>query len=384
MNLSMSKTVTTAQAEGDLRAQSGTTLLDKGSDRPLGRAGFILQTDPNSAHGGLPAVVELPASPDPASILKAPPPPYLFLEELRSKQDEIRELQLRVESRMEALKEAFNSSMPRSRLRLRPWSRRKGEPPYAIYWVLLTKKRTLFENRTWQIIEDPRPRWFKRLKIRTRWDLDLAIHRAGMDAVRRDVHRFHGDLVVLNAAHRTLARGLDSIRKMMGSRAAGGRLNAPVVPPLRDESTISWETAPLIRQAWTLECLLRRTTGDLKTLAHFQAKQPGWLRFRLEFRQSEAEPYGRLVWRDLETRSTYASLDDRTKRRLGIPAAMRGLLTPFELSRRDLARALRAQTGVLRRVRARAAKVLLEVRTLLDALKVSDSFSPFLENGRYL
>jgi hypothetical protein len=274
---------------------------------------------------------------------------------------------------MEALKGAFNSTMPRSRLRLRPWSRRKGEPPYALYWVLLTKKRTLFEYSSWPTEPDRRPRWFKRLKIRTKRDLDLAIHRAGMDAVRRDVHRFHDDLVALNAAHETLARGLDSIRKMMSSRAAGSRLNAPMVPPLADELSITWETAPLINQAWLLECLIRRTTGDLIILARHQSKQPGWIRFRLEFRQSKAEPYGRLVWRDLETRSTYASLDDRTKRKLGIPAPMRALLTPFELDRRDLTRALKAQTGVLRGVRAKAAKVLQEARTFIEALKVSGS-----------
>jgi hypothetical protein len=317
--------------------------------------------------------VELPSVPEPFSLLETPPPPYPILEELRSKQDEIRGLRLKVESRMEALKEAFNSTMPRSRLRLRPWSRRKGEPPYAVYWILLTKKRTLFEYSSWPTEPDRRPRWFKRLKIRTRRDLDLAIHRAGMDAVRRNVHRFHDDLVALNAAHQALARGLDSIRKMMGSRAAGSQLNPPMVPPLRDELSITWETAPLINHAWMLECLLRRTTGDLVTLAHLQSKQPGWIRFRLEFRQTKSEPYGRLLWRDLETRSTYASLDDRTKRKLGIPASMRALLTPYELSRRERARALKEQTGVLRRVRTRAAKVLQEARTLLDALKVSGS-----------
>jgi len=367
MNLSTPRPMTEAAPEGDLRAQSGSTLLDRGSDRPPGRTGFILQTDPHSAHRALPAVVDLPASPDPAYCLETPPPPYPIFEELRIKQDELIGLRLEVESRMEALKEAFNSRMPRSRLRLRPWSRRKGEPPYALYWVFLTKKRRLFENSSWPT--EKRPRWFKRLKIRTRRDLDLAIHRAGMDAVRRDVHRFHDDLVALNTAHQLLSRGLDSIRKMMGSRAAGSMLNAPFVLPLRDEWSITEEKAPLLNHAWRLECLIRRTTGDLIILARHQSKQPGWIRFRLEFHQGNAEPYGRLVWRDQVTRSTYASLDDRTKRKLGVPVAMRELLTPFELSRRELTRALKEQTSVLRRVRAKANHVDQQARALLGALK---------------
>jgi len=369
MNLSTPRPMTEAAPQGDLRAQSGSTLLDRGSDRPPGRTGFILQTDPHSAHRALPAVVDLPASPDPAYCLETPPPPYPIFEELRIKQDELIGLRLEVESRMEALKEAFNSRMPRSRLRLRPWSRRKGEPPYALYWVFLTKKRRLFENSSWPTEKDQRPRWFKRLKIRTRWDLDLAIHRAGMDAVRRDVHRFHDDLVALNTAHQLLARGLDSIRKMMGSRAAGSMLNPPSVPRLCAEWSVTEETAPLLNHAWRLECLIRRTTGDLIILARHQSKQPGWIRFRLEFHQGNAEPYGRLVWRDQVTRSTYASLDDRTKRKLGVPVAMRELLTPFELSRRDLTRALKEQTSVLRRVRAKAAHVNQQARALLGALK---------------
>jgi hypothetical protein len=48
---------------------------------------------------------------------------------------------------------------------------------------------------------------------------------------------------------------------------------------------------------------------------------------------------------------------------------MRELLTPFELSRRDLTRASKEQTSVLRRVRAKAAHVVKQAQALLGALK---------------
>lgn len=295
-------------------------------------------------------------------------PPFPIVEEIQLRVRKLSVLRLSVEHRMEALKEAFNASMPRSRLRLRPWSRRKGEPPYAVYWILLTRKRRFFENRTWQAIEDMRPRWFKRLKIRTRRDLDLAIHRAGMDAVRHGVHRYHDDVLALNEAHRSLARGMDSIRRMLSGRDAGKGLTSPELPEELDGRWLSDDVRGVTRSAWRLECLVRRTTNDLALVSRLQSRQPGWIRYRLEFRQGKDHPYGHLVWRDLETRSTYACLDDRTKRRLGIPAHMRGVLTPFELNRRDLIRELKSRTSLLRRIRTKACRALEAAEESLGSL----------------
>lgn len=317
---------------------------------------------------------------DGAIPLEAATPPFPLLEELQLRIREIYELRLSVEHQMEALKGAFNAGMPRSRLRLRPWSRRKGEPPYAVYWIFLTKKRRYFEDRTLQAIESLRPRWFKRLKVRTRRDLDLVIHRAGLDAVRREVHRFHDDHLALNEAHRSLARGMDSIRKMLAGRAAGRDLTAPALPADAVSFGVPDEVRSMVEHAWRLECLLRRTTNDLSTLARLQGRQPGWIRYRLEFRQGKDHPHGHLVWRDLETRATVACLDDRTKRRLGIPSHMRGVLTPFELNRRDLIRELKSRSSLVRRIRTKARQALEAARSSLGGLKIDPTIAAVHED----
>jgi hypothetical protein len=383
----MSLSTPRVPSEGPFRAQSPRSLLDRGLGRPPGRAGFILHAEPGTAHSGVPTMVALPSPTGKESVpLEPASPPFPIVEEIQLLVRKLYELRISVEHRMEALKEAFNASMPRSRLRLRPWSRRKGEPPYAVYWIFLTRKQRTFENRTWQAIESRRPRWFKRLKIRTRRDLDLAIHRAGMDAVRRQVHRFHDDVLALNESHRALARATDSIRRMLSGRAAGKGLTIPPVPEELEGRWLPDEVLGVTRSAWRLECLTRRTTNDLALVSRLQSRQPGWIRYRLEFRQGKDHPYGHLVWRDLETRSTYACLDDRTKRRLGIPAPMRGVLTPFELNRRELIRELKSRTSLLRRIRTKAGRATEVAQENLDRLnrhaQVGNYPEHFSENWR--
>jgi hypothetical protein len=319
-------------------------------------------------------VVALPGSQLEESIpLEPVSAPFVFWEEFARLLREIDEIRVSVESRMEDLKKAFNESVGRCRLKMRPWGRTKGAPPYAVYWVLLTKKRKIFENRTWQAIEDMRPRWFKRLKLRTRRDLDLVIHRSGLDANRPTVHRFDDDLKALNEAHRILARTLDSIRKALCGRAAGGHL---VAPPLPVEAERLWLPDGVRGQAegaWRLECLIRRTSGDLELLARLQARQPGRVRYRLEFRKGPGQPHGHLLWRDRSTRSTYASLDDRTKRKLKVPKHVSLLITPFELARRQLMRSVKNRASLVRRLWAKAREALELGRANLAALKTEPS-----------
>ena len=355
-------------------AQKRRTLLDKRSGRPPVKAGLILQADPNSAHIPIPCVVALPGSQPEESVPLNPVfPPFVFWEEFARSLREIDEVRLSVEGRMEDLKKAFNESVGRCRLKIRPWGRTKSAPPYAVYWVFLTKKRKIFENRTWQAIEDMRPRWYKRLKLRTRRELDLIIHRSGLDANRRTVHRFDDDMEALNEAHRVLARNLDSIRKLLRGRVAGGHLVAPPLPAEAEKLWLPDAVRGQAEGAWRLECLIRRTTGDLKLLSRLQARQPGRVRHRLEFRQGPGHPHGHLVWRDLVTRSTYASLDDRTKRKLKIPKHVSVLITPFELARRQLMRGVKDRASLVRKLWAKAREALELARTNLAALKTEPS-----------
>ena len=366
-------------AEAGFREQTGRTLLVKGSGRTPQRACIILQAKAGTARGPIPQLVALPARSHEAStdLLEPAPPPFPLFLELRQSIQEIYQLRISVEGRMEDLKKIYNRSAPRSRLRLRPWSPRKGEPPYAVYWVFLTKKKKYFEDRTLKAIDRLRPRWFERLKIRTLRDLDLAIHRAGLDAVRPALHEFHDNVLALNEAHRVLARGLDSVRKMLASLAAGKGLAVPTLPAEAEQPWLSDEVRGLADHAWRLECLIRRTTNDLELLSRLQRRQPGWIRFRLEFRRGKDHPYGRLVWRDRETRSTFASLDDRTKRKLGIPAHMRGVLTPFELDRRQLMRDLKDRTSLVRRLRTKLRQTQDVVQENLGRLKMDTLFLVF-------
>jgi hypothetical protein len=308
--------------------------------------------------------------------LNPAPRPFIFFEWYVELLVGILEDLATVECSMKELRERYNAFDKRTPLLLRPWSRKKGERPYAIYWVLLCRKRRQFDPISLREVTDTRPRWFKRLKIRRLRDLDVAIHRAGLDLERPRIHQYHAEAQALNETHRILARTLDSARKSLGGRAAGAGLATPPLP--YDDGWLPSAVLPLAIPAWHLECLLQRTNGDLALLARTQARQKRWLGLRIELRPiSEEQPVVQVVWRDLATRATYARLNDRTKRRLRLSPEKRKGITQFEIERRRLLAGQKAGLSIARKLQAQAEVALETARITFETFNIEPLIGTF-------
>jgi hypothetical protein len=273
--------------------------------------------------------------------------------------ERIREIDVRrrsTERKMVELREDFNRCAPRARLCLRPWTQKKGESPYALYWIVLSRRREFYP--TGRPGEARRPRWYRRLKIETRRDLDAAIHRNGMDRQREMVHRFDARATALNEQHRLLARGLDSVRKILASRATGREFGPTDIP----SNVLAFGSTPKVRRLladlWEFECALTRIMQMAYACSAWQRDQRQSVRFRLHFLRDREHPYGRLVWRDEETGQKYSSLNDRTKRRLRLPRDLLKEITPFEKERREITSILKTRTSVVRRLKALTVRIL--------------------------
>jgi len=281
-----------------------------------------------------------------------------------------------VEQWMETLKDRFNESMPKTLLRLRPWPRRKGEPPYALYWILFRRRRQLYDSWTFQLIEDQKPRRFRRLKIHTRADLSHFIHLARLDSYRKEVFKFHDRAQALNEAHRILARSLDSVRKMVSGRAVIHVYGE--FPPL-DESRfpglpqryLAW-----IGHLWRLGWAVRFASDDLREAATIHRNNWPQKRYRLHFLEDSEHPYGRLLWRDELSRVSYSSLPDRERRKLHIPRSE--LWPELEWNRRDLTQRLKKLVKLVKRIQLKLGYALKTGRAALDRGRPPSAF-PYQE-----
>lgn len=351
-------------------------MLDGVAAKPR-EAGLMEQPDPNFAHGPVSRTLPSPSTGSQgADCLEPASRPFIFYEDFLQWSLVMWEDRWAVESCMKELREQYNSFGEPRPLLLRPWSRKKGDWPYAIYWVHLFKRRKQFDPLTGRPITDTRPRWFKRLKIRRLWDLDLAIHRAGLDQDRPRIHRFHAEAELLNETHRVLSRTLDSARKALAGRAAGAGLKAPPIPEDVGPQ-IPHDLRALATPAWRLECLLQRTNSDLGLLAKTQARQQLWLGLRLEFRWTPEDPVGHTVWRNLATRATYSRLNDRTKRKLGLSAEKRKAITPFEVERRRLVAGQKAALSIARKLLSQANAAMETAHINFEHLKIAPPKRPF-------
>jgi hypothetical protein len=242
----------------------------------------------------------------------------------------------RVKERMTDLVATYRRCIPRSRLGIAAWGT-KGEPPRALYWIFLVRRQRFFESRTLELLEESRPRWYHRKKVKRPKDLDALILRACLGAVRANVVRFGADVEKINRAHRTLARGLQAVKHILSGRAASGSLPVPLPP----EDLLAGTPGALrevLTLAWNLECRRQQGIGDMKILRRLQAHELGCGRFRLHYEESSHIPFGTLMWRDDETESLLPSLERPVLRHLGAPRSLQRLIAPFERNRRDLMR----------------------------------------------
>ncbi len=262
----------------------------------------------------------------------------------------LQRLQQRIEALMESLPEQFNRSIKNSRLRLRAWRRSKGLPPFAVYWVILNRRRDARDGWGTRAPRFP----FYRPKTRTRQNLDDAIYFGMAAQYRRIVYTFHARAMALNAAHGMISGAVEGFRKMLRPYEldTGGN-------PFRDN--FSRVIAYLKGFAFSFSA----AQTDLQKL-ELEMRLYSPLPLRLIYEQDAEHPYGRLRWRWVADGAPESPLNDRRKRDLRLEKSIRMELTPFEQGRRRGVRRLKVFTEVLRRLRARIPAV---IQKTLDLLK---------------
>ncbi len=293
--------------------------------------------------------------------------------ELASLLIEVDDLRRRVESNIRAMPEEFKLTFKKTTLRLRAWPRRKGEPPYALYWIVFPPKKDYCEDWLQRTINKvaTQPAWYHRVKIRTSRDLDRAIHRAGLDHSRREVHSFHRRARSLNDAHKILTGTLDIIRKMLESKAGGkGSVPPPCpLPPGFIPFGLPQDVILVLDLIWRLESTILQRQADCRLLLQWAKHKPCWQNFRLSFPHDAEHPYGRFLWVDDETGRTYGNLNYRQRRKLGLPSRVSRFIGPFEVQRRVLDRQLKASTGLARRIRQRIPVALRQAKACVVAAR---------------
>lgn len=278
-----------------------------------------------------------------------------------------------VERKMEDLKDRFNDSVPKTLLRLRPWPRRKGEQPYALYWIFFRRIRPTFDSRTFRQVENRKPRRFRRLKIRNRTDLSEFIHLARLDAHKFLVLRFHDRAQALNEAHRILARALDSVRKMVSGRVSADA-HCPPFPDARFPF-LAPRFYPWVERLWRVGWSLRKRSLELFALARENGLECRGHRYRLRFIEDPDHPYGRLLWRDELSRVSHSSLPDRERRKLRVPPEERRAIAVYERPRRLLTRRLRELTTFMKRIRLKLGHALKVGREASERGRILSRFS---------
>jgi len=294
---------------------------------------------------------------------------WLFAE-LQRRIDALVALRAQAEFGMVDLKDEYNQSVPPTRLRLRPWSRAKGMPPYAIYWIFVGRRRRLAESVVDRAIERLRPRKFVRFKVGARRQLRWGIFRGGLTAHRATVLAFDRRAAAFNQAHRAAARALDSLRKMLDSRAGGreAEVTIPLLPRDCCPDRCPKELHRLYMLHWRYAHVLAAVAAELETLAERSSRErlPGGL--RLTYRRDAEHPFGQLLWSAASGRVAFSKLSGRALRMLRLRSADRRVIARVERERRRQVRELGRLTSLIKKIRMKSlAEIRLSTRVLAEA-----------------
>lgn len=271
------------------------------------------------------------------------------MNDIRAALFDLRILRGLVERRMDALPTWFNAQVKHGLLRLRAWRRTKDGPPYAVYWILLNRR--IVDRFSW-LRKAPRfP--FRRLKIRTRQDIDDAIYHGIVSSHRQDVYRYHARATAHNAVHSLISRAMDDVRKLLQAFRPSTRFTDS---HRRAEAHL----AAFERAVDDVRTKLQAIDVEMRIYATY-------LPLRLVFEQDAHHPWGRLRWRWVRDGRPEPPLTDRRKRELRLPAELRSLFTPFELRRRQCMSRINRLSKVARRLRTRVLPIPDQVRHVLEA-----------------
>lgn len=166
-----------------------------------------------------------------------------------------------VEDEMEGLVQHFSETRPPGLVQLCALRRKAGDPPASLYWARLYQKQPVQTDGT------QRPRWHKRLEIRSVRDLKNAFFRMGTDQAQREALKYFSRWNALNQAIKILRRlGLysSSLSRSQVIQEAS-RLSMPVPPVARifQREGMAKRGAWLLEPCWKLQGMVER---HLKTL----------------------------------------------------------------------------------------------------------------------
>jgi hypothetical protein len=216
-----------------------------------------------------------------------------------------------IQNEMVVLSRLYQSCTPPSPLLLYRWGSSKGSPPYALYWVRLARKQVEACDRSLEIRALKRPRWSKRLKIRSTRDLRNAIHWNGLDAERDTVLRFHTLASALNKAHRTLAWRIPHVVRTFERPSGGirGVEGGPRIPLEEYEDKYLHPVANrLFSCAWLMQWVVEKDLAELNRIS----TQAGLPSVRLRTNQAgEGGASERFAWEDSRTGISFPTFRDR-------------------------------------------------------------------------
>jgi hypothetical protein len=267
---------------------------------------------------------------------------------------------------MYGLQREFNAAFPDAFLRLRPWSRRRGQPPYSLCWIRIFAGKYRLDPRTLSAVYRRNPWPFRRVAIHSNRELDTLIHRCQLDAHRAQIIDFHHKAQDLNHAAHACTRALDTTRKLLSGRLAavesypGEGFFARLIP------------ADLRR----LEDRLRRfqrtvseEIADLRQVAADYARTPWCPQLDLTFVQDLGFPFGRLLWVDRESGLECARLGRRLRRHLNLDSGHRALLTYIERTGSRLGRLLLRRHATFQKMVGLFTSAISTAQPILERIK---------------
>jgi hypothetical protein len=267
---------------------------------------------------------------------------------------------------MYGLQREFNAEFPDAFLRLRPWSRKRGQPPYSLCWVRIFAGQYRLDSSTLTAFHVRNPWPFRRLVIRSNREFDTIIHRCQLDAHRARIFDFHHKVQDLNQAAHACTRALDTTRKLLSGRLAdaqsfpGDGFFAKLVP------TDLRRLEDRVRR-------FQRTVSDeiaaLKQIAADYARTPWCPQLDLTFLQDLGFPFGRLLWVNRESGIECARLGRRIRRHLSLDAGHRALLTYIERTGSRLARLLLRRHATFQKMVRLFTTAIATAQPILERIK---------------
>lgn len=267
---------------------------------------------------------------------------------------------------MYGLQREFNAAFPDAFLRLRPWSRRVGQPPYSLCWIRIFAGKYHLDPSTLSAVYRRNPWPFRRLVIHSNRELDTLIHRCQLDAHRARIFDFHSKAQDLNQAAHACTRALDTARKLLSGRLA----EAETYPG--EGFLAKFIPADLRRLEDRLRRFQRTVSEEIGALRQIAAdfhRAPWCPQLNLTFVQDLGFPFGRLLWVNRESGLECARLGRRLRRHLNLDGGHRALLTFIERSGSRLARLLLRRHAAFQKMVEQFTLAIATAQPILERIK---------------